>query len=178
MQFFQINVKVHFSQLSQRPRLNLDSQKYGNEILKLKQDIEKRFQDIRAKEKEVEIFANSFTCNIADAPPELQDELINIQNDIALQEIFDSKKVIEFFRDILSNQFLNLVEFAKKFSSLFGSTYQYETLFSKMKYLKNKQRNSITDKHLNDTLIVANNNNVNIDYQKLLKSCSQLHTSH
>ena len=38
-----------------------------------------------------------------------------------------------------------------------------------MKYLKNKQRNSITDKHLKDTLIVANNNNVKTDYQKLLR---------
>ena len=33
---------------------------------------------------------------MADALP----ELIDVQNDIAFQGIFDSKKVIEFFRDI------------------------------------------------------------------------------
>ena len=57
--------------------------------MKLKQDFEKRLQDIGAKEKEVKIFANPFTSNIADAPPELQAELIDVQNDIALQGIFD-----------------------------------------------------------------------------------------
>ena len=145
--------------------------------MKLKQNFEKRFQDIRAKEKDVKIFVNPFTCNTADAPPELQAKLADVRNGIALQGIFDSKKVIEFFRDMPSNKFPNLIEFAKKFSSLFGSTYQCETLFSKVKYRKNKQRNSINDKHLNNTLIVANNNNVKIHDQKL-ESCSQLHSSH
>lgn len=179
LQLSQRNVEAaHFPRLSQRPRPNLDYARYENEILKLKQDFEKRFQDIRAKEKEVKIFANPFTCTIADAAPELQAELIDVQNDIALQGIFDSKKVVEFYRDIPANQFPNLVQFAKRFTSLFGSTYQCETLFSRMKFFKNKQQNSITDKHLNDTLIIANNNNIKIDFQKLLENPSQLHPSH
>ena len=123
LQFSQKNVEAfHFPQLSQRPRINLYCGKYKNEILKLKPDFEKRHQDIRAKEKDVKIFVNSFTCNIADAPHELQAELIDVRNDIALEGIFDSKKVISFFRDIPSCKFLNLIKFAKKFSSLLGST--------------------------------------------------------
>jgi len=97
----------HFPQLFQRPRINLECRKYGNEILKSNQDYEKKFQDIRGKEKDVKIFVNPFTCNIANAPPELQAELIDVRNDIALQGKLDSKKVIEFFTDIPSNKFPN-----------------------------------------------------------------------
>ena len=112
--------------------------------------------------------------DIDDAPANLQAELIELQNDLALQGSFDHRNVLS----LPAKDFPNVIKFAKRYASLFGSTYQCETLFSKMKFLKNKQRNALTDQHLNDTLIVANNNEIEIDFNQLFDDCSQFQVSH
>ena len=90
----------------------------------------------------------------------MKSEIIDLQNDFALQGIMDSKNVIAYYKELSVEQYPNLVKFGKRYASLFGSTYQCEMLFSKMKYAKNKFRSSMTDKHLNDILIVANNRSI------------------
>lgn len=169
---------VHFQQLSQRPRLNINTNKYENELRKLSEDFASRFQDIRGREAEIKIFANPFNCIIAEASPNLQAELIDLKNDITLESTFDSKKLIEFYKELPEEQYPNLSNLSKRYASLFGSTYQCEKLFSDMKYLKNKHRSNITDQHLNDSLIIANNRSIKIDHEKLLENCSQFQVSH
>ena len=166
----------HFPELSKRP--NINTGKFATELQKLSDDFAKRLQDIRGREKEIKIFANPMNCDIEDAPVNLQAELIEVQNDLALQGTFDPRNALSFYRELPAKDYPNLIRFAKRYASLFGSTYQCEALFSKMKFLKNKQRNALTDEHLNDSLIVANNNHIEVDFHQLLENCSQYQVSH
>ncbi|KYN28548.1 hypothetical protein ALC57_02027, partial [Trachymyrmex cornetzi] len=60
--------------------------------------------------------------------------------------------------------------------TMFGSTYVYEAAFSKMNYVKNKFRNNLTDRHLEDCLVAATTS-YNPEFIKLAED-SKSHFSH
>uniref|UniRef100_A0A0L8I0Q3 HAT C-terminal dimerisation domain-containing protein n=1 Tax=Octopus bimaculoides TaxID=37653 RepID=A0A0L8I0Q3_OCTBM len=80
-------------------------------------------------------------------------ELIDMQCDDLLRYKFHSKDVslTDFYAKYIfpSGKYTSLV------ASLFGSTYQCEQLFSKLKQTKNNLRTRLTDNHLDNILLLA-----------------------
>lgn len=84
----------------------------------LKQEFQKRFSDMNSKE--IRMFQNLFGCNVAEVSTQLQTEIIDLQANEQIKEG--------------TREFPNL-----KFAiSMFGTTYECEQTFSRMKYLKLK----------------------------------------
>ena len=83
--------------------------------------------------------------DVGSVPESLQMELIELQCNELLKNKFnlDDVSVIDFYRKhlFLSGKFPNLVQHTKKMTSLFGSTYVCEHLFSKTEALKESVEN-------------------------------------
>ena len=136
-----------------------------------------RFQDIKSKQMELDIFSIPFNVTPASAPPELQIELIKLQSDDMLKAMYLNKPLIEFYRVYVSNEeFPNLRARALKWSSVFGSTYLCEQFFSKMNFTKSRYRSRLTDENLGMQLRVATSS-VRPNIKRLVKQKS-FQTSH
>ena len=82
-----------------------------------------------------------------------------MQNNKDLKEAYKEVELLEFYKKYMSIEvFPHLCRRAIKCFSLFGSTYNCEQLFSKMKHVKTEQRNRLTDEHLTNTLRIASSN--------------------
>ena len=119
---------------------------------------------------------------------DLQMEIIQLQNDELLKysynDLMQSKHakdlcLLEFYKVHVQGEgrYPNLIDHAKKFACVFGSTYSCEQLFSKMKFTKNKMRTNLTDTHLNDALCLAATT-LTPNIEKLSKETAQHHPSH
>ena len=140
-----------------------------------------RFEDIRTHQVELKLFATPFDVDVDIAPEDIQMELIDLQSNIVLRSKHGAKdiSILDFYQKYLAEDgnYPNLVENAKKMTSIFGSTYICEQLFSKMKLTKSKLRTKITDSHLDGILrITASSLKPNI--KKLVQNKSQYQTSH
>ena len=99
-------------------------------------------------------------------------ELIELQNNKGLKEAYKEVELLEFYKKYMSIEvFPHLCRHAIKYFSLFGSTYNCEQLFSKMKHVKTEQRNRLTDEHLNNSLRIASSN-IKADIDHLCKKNS------
>ena len=87
--------------------------------------------------------------------------------------------LIDFYKFALPRtNFPNLYEHSIRMSSLFGSTYVCEALFSKMKCAKSKYSCRLTDTNLENTLRISNCNihpKLNI---LISENMEQYHPSH
>ena len=61
--------------------------------------------------------------------------------------------------------------------AMFGSTYRCEQLFSRMKITKSHLRSQLTDRHLND-LLLLHSSSVQPSIEEILKDQKQMHSSH
>ena len=83
----------------------------------------------------------------------LQMESVELQCNDELKAKFYNSSPLCFFRDIASllGIFLNTLRTV----AMFGVTYCCEQLFSKMKYTKSRLRSLLSDRHLNDILLLS-----------------------
>ena len=88
-------------------------------------------------------------------PTEYQLELIDIQTDTVLKDKYLSSSLLEFYKSLNTDQYPSLKKLALKYVSIFGTTYMCEQTFSKMKYVKSKKRAALSDRHLDDLLILV-----------------------
>lgn len=132
---------------------------FVNMIKDLKDEFSSRFVDFRQHAGEFKLFATPFDVDVSTASECFQMELIEIQCDDLLKSRFHSEDVslLDFYTKYIypNGKYPNLVNHAKRMTSLFGSTYQCEQLFSKLKYTKNNLRTRLTDSHLNNVLLLA-----------------------
>lgn len=154
-----------------------DGERYATEVARLKKEFEKRFQDFCKHKVSFEIFAMPFSFDPLQAPTDLQEELIELKSDIDIKAQFLEKELQEFYRGLPRQTFPNLIKHAQKLFSMFGSTYLCEQFFSKLKYSKNKNRNALSDMHLEDTLRVASSHLVP-DINSILGEQKQYQVSH
>ena len=154
-----------------------DGERYATEVVRLKKEFEKRFQDFCKHKVSFEIFAMPFSFDPLQAPTDLQEELIELKSDIDIKAQFLEKELQEFYRGLPHQTFPNLIKHAQKLFSMFGSTYLCEQFFSKLKYSKNKNRNALSDMHLEDTLRVASSHLVP-DINSILGEQKQYQVSH
>ena len=89
----------------------------------------------------METFANPISVDVTTAPDNFQLELLDMQSDIELRQAFNSEGLLSFWRRVPDGIYPNLIANALKQTSLFGSTYVCEAVFSKMVSIKNQYRN-------------------------------------
>ena len=107
---------------------------YALECSRLLESFNVRFQDVKSKQLELDIFSIPFNVTPVSAPSELQIELIKLQSDKTLKTMYLNKPLLEFYRDYVSKEkFPNLRASSLKWSSVFGSTYLCEQFFSTVK---------------------------------------------
>ena len=89
-------------------------------------------------------------------PEDMQMEIIELQCNDELRKKFDDSSVYQFYKKHVSvTVYPKLSPHARKMMAVFGSTYVCEQLFSKMNLVQNMYRSSLTDEHLESTLLVA-----------------------
>ena len=89
------------------------------------------------------------------APTDLQLELIDLQSDAVIGELFKTMLLTRFYASLDEPNFPKIMSHAQKMFVLFGSTYVCEQAFLVVKYNKSRHRSSLTDSHLSAILLIA-----------------------
>ena len=145
---------MHFSTLAKHTSVN--TEKYAALLFNLVQEFQNRFQDFRKNQPSFLIFATPFSEDINILPANLQMECIELQSDIQLKEKFDNVSLMDFYKIYVPREkYPSLHNHALFMSSLFGSIYICEQVFSRLKHTKNKTRTKISDEHLEHSLRIA-----------------------
>ena len=147
-----------------------------------------RFADVRGHKTDFKLFGTPFGVEVDEVSDDLQMEIIQLQNDELLKysynDLMQSKRakdlcLLEFYKVHVQSEghYPNLIDHAKKFACVFGSTFSCEQLFSKLKVTKNKMRTNLTDTHLDDALRLAATT-LTPNIEKLSKETAQHQPSH
>ncbi|XP_065673916.1 general transcription factor II-I repeat domain-containing protein 2A-like [Hydra vulgaris] len=173
----QLISKLFENALSERNINAIDSERYCTLILKLIDEFDTRFCDFKKEKNELDLFSHPFSIKAKTVRNEFQMELIELHNNKDLKEAYKKVELLEFYKKYMSIEvFTHLCRHAIKYFSLFGSTYNCEQLFSKMKHVKTEQRNRLTDEHLTNTLRIASPNiKLDIDHLCKKKQCQVSH---
>ena len=75
------------------------------------------------------MLSSPITADIDTAPGELQLELIDMQLDHTVKEIFNTVTLVDFYKSLSPEKFPCVKQFAGKMFSIFGSTYICEQSF-------------------------------------------------
>jgi hypothetical protein len=151
---------AHFPSLDQvigveRPNLEKYIQSFSNII----DEFENRFSDFKEKEILLTMFSSPFSVNLDLLPTNLQLEFAELQCDSTLKDKFLNISILEFYSKYLSKEkYPGIHKHAIFITSMFGSTYKCEQLFSQMKNVKSSIRSRITDEHLESSLRIATTN--------------------
>ena len=129
---------------------------YALECFNFLESFDAKYQNIKSKQLELDVFSTPFSVTAASAPPVLQLELIKPKSDNTLKAMYQNKSLLEFYRVYVSKEeFPNLKAHALKSSSLLGITYLCEQFISKMNITKSRYRLRLTDENLSMQLRVA-----------------------
>ena len=119
-----------------------------------------------------------YSVDVNSAPHELQMEIIELQSSDMLKAKFDSVPLANFYVEhVPKSTYPHLHDNAKRVMCMFGSTYCCKQLVSKMNYTKNKLRNCLSDRHLNDVLQISSTK-LPIDFNALAITQKQRHPLH
>ena len=110
----------------------LNKEKYSTLLFQLIQEFQKRFQDFRQNQQLFLIFATLFSVDINILHPDFQMKCIEVQSDIQLKEKFNNSLYSISINYIFPKKNIPASQSSLFMSSLFGSTYICEQLFSRM----------------------------------------------
>ena len=100
-------------------------------------------------------------------PCPLQMEMVELQcNDERKAKSYNSSP-LSFFRDITLHSRNLRIAHVQRIVAMFGGTYCCEQLFSKMKYMKSRFRSLLSNRHLNDILLLSSSS-IELDVEILL----------
>ncbi|KAJ8879853.1 hypothetical protein PR048_020470 [Dryococelus australis] len=121
---------------------------YSDCSFKIQEIIEEfdRFIEVEDLKKSFLLFSNPLSVKIKEQEPHVQLELCDLQADPFFQT--RQEKGPDFFKLLSEDRFHNLRDFGLKMTSIFGGNYIRENKFSSMKFIKNKNRSSLTDTSL------------------------------
>lgn len=168
---------THFPHLQMQNVTRATADKYSKQTASLKEEFARRFVEFRNLEEQFNLLTCPFNANPETVTDELQLELIDLQSDNTLKELFQNSTLTEFYSALNISKFGRLKNFAAKFLSFFGSTYICEQTFSCMNINKSKTRSQLTDVNLQSVLRITTSK-LNPEYGKLVGNFSQLHKSH
>ncbi|PNF18344.1 hypothetical protein B7P43_G13898 [Cryptotermes secundus] len=170
--------------LSHFPRLNSIApvmkdklRSYEDSLRRLRGEFERRFQDFSAIEKDLDVFSMPFNVDCETVKTDLQLELIELQCNTQLKQLFLNVPKLKFYKSLSKSSFPNLISHAQKVTAMFASSYICEQVFSTMKLRKSCIRNRLTDEHLTSLLRISASQ-FEPDYEKILEMQSQFHSSH
>lgn len=177
--------KQHLLQnnLSHFPHLEKENvttpQKYAQYIDILINEFQLRFQMFKNEKTAVsmKMFSSPFNIDVDTVPEDFQMEVIDMQNNTDLKNVFFSVNIENFYKSYVSpEKFPLLTKNAKQMMSLFGSTYVCEQLFSTMKLIKNDHRSRLSDARLESCVRVATSSiPADIDQLVSKKQCQISH---
>jgi len=146
----QSNNTTHFPSLQeQKPSSTV---KYVLECEKISETFSERFQEMKSKQIELDIFATPFNVVAVDVPSNFQHEIIELQTNDTLKSMYFNTPLVDFYqRYLTADGFPILRKHALKYTSLFGSIYCCEQFFSKLNLAKSRIRSRITDETLDST---------------------------
>ena len=163
----QNNTTTHFPSLQeQKPSTTA---KYALECAKISEIFSVRFQDMKSKQMELDIFATPFNVVAAAAPNNFQHEIIELQTNNTLKSMYLKTPLVEFYQCyVTADDFPILCKHALKYVSLFGSTYCCKQFFSKLNLAKSQFRFRISDENLGQQLRIATSS-ASVDIARLTK---------
>ena len=167
---------THFPTLSNH-KTNGSFDAYNRLISNLIDEFERRIIEMNSFLPVMKMLANPMSKYATTAPDNYSLELLDMQSDVELRQAFHSEGLIGFWSRVPEGKYPNLIANALKNASVFGSTYVYKALFSKMVRIKNQYRNRLTDDHLKQLLCIASST-IASRFDKLIKSRSQCQLSH
>ena len=137
-----------------------------------------RFKDFKSHKHLFEIFSSPFHTDIEKALTDIQMELIDLQERTDLKSKYVEMNLRDFNQKYLDqDKFPNLRKFTSFKMALFGSTYLYVQIFSKMGFMKSPYKSVMTDEHLENGLRFASTS-IKVNLNRVVQKRSQLHISH
>lgn len=126
---------------------NMDKlNEYVNILETLLVNYDMRFKDFNKIENIIELHNNPLLCNIEKQSAAVKEEILKMRNDLNLPLTTG----IEFWKNINEASYPKSKNEIFKLYSMFGSTYICESSFSTLKLIKDKNRNRLTDVHVED----------------------------
>ena len=154
-----------------------NSQKYAKVITELRNDFDHRFADFKKSAIHFNVFSYPFSVKIEEVPENLQMECIDLQCSSDLREKFKDFPLLEFYKKYVSKEkYQRIHRLAVFVTSLFGSTYLCEQVFSRMNHVKFPVRSLLSDSHIENSLRIATSS-ILPNIAKLVRE-KQCQTSH
>lgn len=154
-----------------------NSQKYAKLIMELREDFDHRFAGFKKSAMHFNVFSCPFSVKIEEVPENLRMKCIDFQCSSDLREKFKDFPLLEFYKKYVSKEkYQRIDRLAVFMTSLFGSTYLYEQVFSRMNHVKSPVRSLISDSHMENSLRIATSS-TSPNIAKLVRE-KQCQTSH
>ncbi|KAG0721741.1 General transcription factor II-I repeat domain-containing protein 2 [Chionoecetes opilio] len=160
---------MHFPRIAACAPDDVDLNTCVGVVTSLREEFASRFTGVRPLAPGFKLFTSPFDFPMDEAPAPLQMELVELQCNDELKAKYRTASPLSFFCDrvLPSNKFPNYIEHVKRIVAMFGSTYCCEQLFSEMKYTKSRIRSQLSDRHLNDILLLSTSS-IDPDIESLL----------
>ena len=160
---------MHFSHIAACAPDDMDLNTCVGVVTSLREKFASCFTGVRPLVPRFKLFTSPFDLPVDEAPAPLQRELVELQCNDKLMAKYHTASPLSFFCDLVlpSHKFPNYIEHVKCIVAMFGSTYCCEQIFSKMKYTKSRIRSQLSDRHLNDILLLSNSS-IDADIESLL----------
>ena len=152
-------------------------QKYAKVITELRNDFDHRFADFKKSAMHFNVFSCPFPMKIEEVLENLQMKGIDLQCSSDLREKFKDFPLLEFYKKYVSKEkYQRIHRLAVFVTSLFGSTYLCEQVFSRMNHVKSPVRSLLSDSHMENSLRIATSS-ILPNIAKLVRE-KQCQTSH
>ncbi|GCC31984.1 hypothetical protein chiPu_0010444 [Chiloscyllium punctatum] len=117
------NILTHLPTLKDAASSADHLHRYSSMLEALHGESSRLFQDFKIIENEIHMIFSPFTCNVENAPRDVQLELIDLQSDTLLAEYFRSVSLLDFYASLKEENFPHIWRHAQKVLVLVGSTY-------------------------------------------------------
>lgn len=169
LQLFQKDIKnktfCHFPRIK-KICSNIKLEKLNEYIKNLEgilTEFQNRFQDLKYFKSSLDFFLNPFEINTIQGEFSISNiimtqkasgelELIEMQEDQALQLKYKSTSITEFWKFVPESKYPELKKAACRIISIFGTTYLCESFYSTLRFVKSKHRSVLTNQHLKELL--------------------------
>ena len=131
----------------------IDFSEFSIHIQDILNEFDSRFKDFENYTTSIQLFCNPLCADIKIQSSSIQLELCDLQADPYLQT--RQERSTKFFKLLSKDRFPNLYDCELRLTSMFGSTYKSGSAFSSMKFIKNQDRNRLTDQSLCHLLRIA-----------------------
>lgn len=154
---------------------NIEFLSCSSQIQQVIDEFNARFEEMSSLKSSILLYNNPLGATIEDQPPDLQLELCDLQADMFLMT--RQEKGHDFFKLLSKERFPKLRDFGLKMTSMFGSTYICESVFSSMKFIKNHNRSNLTDSSLRH-LMRLSTTELEVDIPSLVDAADRPQCSH